>query len=117
MSLPYDLDLDDIRKQLLARKETLENVSDQSSDIRNPVELDQTRQGRLSRMDALQQQAMSKETERRRQLEIKKIESALQRIDEGDYGYCVISGEPIEYERLMADLAVPTSRVALEERE
>jgi len=45
--------------------------------------------GRLSRMDALQGQAMAQETKRRDELELKRITTALQRIDAGDYGYCL----------------------------
>lgn len=39
--------------------------------------------------------------DRQRKL-ISKIESALRRIDEGEYGYCVVTGEPIGIARLMA---------------
>ena len=73
-----------------------------------PVALDQTQQGRLSRMDAMQQQAMASETLRRRQLQIKKIEAALERLGNGEFGYCVICGDKIEAKRLALDAAVPT---------
>lgn len=66
----------------------------------NTVELDQTRQGRLSRMDALQQQAMSQETNRRREQELQRITAALARIESGDYGYCVTCGQEIDFGRL-----------------
>jgi hypothetical protein len=39
-------------------------------------------------MDAMQQQAMAPGAERRRQIRLKRIEAALQRIDRGDFGYC-----------------------------
>jgi len=73
-----------------------------------PVELDQTRIGRLSRMDALQQQAMSQETERRRQTELARVKSALERLETGDFGYCVTCGEEIAEDRLALDLTLPT---------
>jgi DnaK suppressor protein len=70
------------------------------------VELDQTRQGRLSRMDALQGQAMAQETERRRQAELKRIEAALARIKSGDFGYCLSCDEEIAAKRLEFDPSV-----------
>ena len=51
---------------------------------------------------------MSLETERRRQLELQRIEAALQRIEEGDFGYCLICGEEIEVKRLDLDPTLPT---------
>lgn len=68
-----------------------------------PVELDQARVGRLSRMDAMQAQHMAQETARRRQRQRVAIDGALRRIDSGDYGYCYICGEEIEAGRLAAD--------------
>ena len=61
------------------RKE-VEELSEVTEEARQPVELDQTMVGRLSRMDALQSQAMQLETERRRTIEIRRIVSALQRL-------------------------------------
>ena len=78
-------------------------MEESSKEAASTVELDQTRVGRLSRMDALQGQAMSKETGRRRQLELQKIAGALRRVDSGDYGYCLSCEEPIARERLELD--------------
>ncbi len=70
------------------------------------VELDQTRVGRLSRMDALQGQAMSQERERRRLIQLQKIAAALKRIEHDDYGYCTECGEEIAFKRLEFDPAI-----------
>ena len=70
------------------------------------VELDQQAVGRLSRMDALQSQAMAQAQARRRAAERQKIHAALKRIDEGEYGYCTDCGEDIEPKRLDADPAI-----------
>ena len=70
------------------------------------VELDQTRVGRLSRMDAMQQQAMSQAVARLTDLERQRILSALGRMESGDYGYCVICDEKIVEERLRFDPSV-----------
>lgn len=42
------------------------------------------------------------------------VEKALYRIEIGEYGYCEISGEPIDVQRLLAN---PTSRTSIEEQE
>ena len=96
-----------IRKTLLAKLHELTQLMTASADDAAPVELDQTQQGRLSRMDALQQQAMAAETLRRRQRDMRLIEAALLRLDEGEYGYCVTCGEAIEAERLALNPATP----------
>jgi len=67
------------------------------------IELDQTRVGRLSRMDAMQAHQMALETSRRRQHQLLKIEGALRRIDSKEYGYCYVCGEEIDIRRLSAD--------------
>jgi DnaK suppressor protein len=102
-----DIDIEDIKRRLEARKAELERVSESADESRRTVELDQTRQGRLSRIDALQGQEMSKAAERRRQLELKRIESAFQRMRDGEYGYCVTCGDEIALKRLQADPTTP----------
>ena len=87
---------------LQRRKEVLALIEGHGEDGK-PVELDQTRVGRLSRMDALQSQAMAKETERRRQQELERIDAALARLEDGTYGDCVECGEPIAEKRLAFD--------------
>lgn len=100
-----EVDLDFFRTLLEARRSELmaDNVLDREAG--STVELDQTRQGRLSRMDALQQQAMAAETQRRRTIEIQRVGAALQRIAEGEYGYCLTCGEDIVPARLELDPA------------
>jgi len=72
-----------------------------------PVELDQTTQGRLSRMDALQQQAMAASLAERLRTEIRKTEAALDRVSAGSYGQCCRCGDEILPARLAADPATP----------
>lgn len=66
--------------------------------------LDQQMVGRLSRMDALQNQAMAQAQAGRRQQEAARLRAALQRLDAGDYGWCEDCGEPIRQGRLKIDL-------------
>ncbi len=100
-------DLETSRQKLLDRREEILTDVEVSDDATKIVELDQSRVGRLSRMDAMQSQAMSQELKRRRQLELQKISAALTRIDSGDYGYCVACDEEISGGRLEFDPAVP----------
>ena len=88
------------RKSLLALKQTLLRAQETGDQAEQTVELDQSRVGRLSRMDALQAQAMSKEMGRRRRQQLLQIEAALQRIDGEDYGFCQECGEEIAAARL-----------------
>jgi len=95
------------KKRLIEMRDELDSISTISADSRKPVELDQTSIGRLSRMDALQGQAMQLETERRRGVERQRIEAALLRIEDGDFGYCTVCDEDIALKRLENDPSVP----------
>jgi len=93
--------------RLLALREALRELEHTAEEGRRPVELDQARQGRLARMDALQGQAMALEAQRRRDLELRKIAAALQRIADGEFGECVACGAAIAQARLEFDPATP----------
>nr|WP_319387469.1 TraR/DksA C4-type zinc finger protein [uncultured Roseibium sp.] len=101
--MPLDEDL--VREKLTAMKTELEAYSDISEEARAPVTLDQQSVGRLSRMDALQGQAMAQASERQRRADIQKISAALHRLDAGEYGDCVECGEEIAEKRLEVDPA------------
>ena len=94
------------KANLLALKQTLLKAQETGDQAEQTVELDQTRVGRLSRMDAMQAQAMSKETGRRRRQKLIQIEAALRRIEGDDYGFCQDCGEEIAPARLEVDPAV-----------
>ena len=96
------------KKHLLTLQEELTRLSEVTKTSRNPVELDQTSVGRLSRMDAMQAQAMQLETGRRREQELVRIGGALKRIETGDFGYCAICDEEIGEKRLLHDPAFTT---------
>ena len=99
------MDLEYYKKLLHEKQAELSALDEASSDARKTVELDQTSVGRLSRMDALQGQAMHKAIAQRRQQALLRIKSALKRIAEDDYGYCFVCGEDISSERLKFDPA------------
>ena len=91
------------RLQELQRQLQAEAAS--SAAARATVELDQASVGRLSRMDALQQQQMALAEQRRRERTLKRIGAALRRLESGDYGLCVDCDEPIADARLTLDPA------------
>jgi DnaK suppressor protein len=95
------------RERLLTLQQQLHELEEIGKEAGKAVELDQARVGRLSRMDALQGQAMSQAMNRRRQIELKKIAAALRRIESGEYGYCISCEEPIARARLEHDPAAP----------
>jgi len=95
---------DRLRADLLA----LDGEDDLGRDNQKTVTLDQQSVGRLSRMDAMQQQAMAKATQARRGQMRRKINAALARMDEGEFGYCAECGEDIPAKRLQLDPTVPT---------
>ena len=93
------------------QQESLMNVLESGKNAAGTVKLDQTSVGRLSRMDALQSQAMLKEASRRREQSLRDISKALARIESGDYGYCEECGEEIAEKRLQIN---PTAIYCIE---
>lgn len=101
-------DLDSYRAQLLTQRDALLAQDALSESDRAPVVLDQDSVGRLSRIDAMQVQAMAIAQQRRRQTERTAIDAALKRIDAGEFGYCVKCGDEIAEPRLRHNPAAST---------
>lgn len=95
------------KQRLLDRKKELEALIASSHEEDNPVEIDQDQVGLLSRMEAMEEHAVAEEVEHWREVELKRIELALERIEKGEYGYCTSCGEEIEHKRLELDPSVP----------
>jgi DnaK suppressor protein len=68
-------------------------------------------------MDAMQQQAMARNSQARAVLELRRIDAALRRCDDGSYGECVACGEPIDPRRLALDPAMALCIRCAERRE
>ena len=92
-----------MRKKLLEMKQELLRLAETGDEAAAVVELDQTKVGRLSRMDAMQAQAMAQASVQRREMMLRQIDAALKRIDDDEYGYCRDCGEPIDPRRLEVD--------------
>jgi DnaK suppressor protein len=105
--MPTDADLTSQKAALRARLAELDELDRTTGDSRRPVELDQASVGRLSRIDAIQMQAMALAAGERRARERRRVLAALDRIEAGDYGYCVRCGEEIATTRLRLDPTIP----------
>lgn len=110
-------DIEHFRTRLLqARKEIL-SLQDTRDASTATVELDQSSVGRLSRMDAMQQQAMAQSHQRRAELALQRIEAALRRCADGSYGYCLDCDKFIDPRRLELDPATTLCVTCAQARE
>lgn len=100
-----DSELARFRALILARLKGLDRENALGADGQSVVQLDQQSVGRLSRMDALQNQAMAKAQQVRRDVEARRLGAALARMDGGEFGYCEECGDEIALKRLELDPA------------
>ncbi len=98
--------IEELHQDLQALREELRALLSLSSEGARPVDLDEPI-GRLSRMDAMQQQSMLQANRRAAQLRQQQVEAALQRLREEEYGECLECGEPIGHPRLKARPEAP----------
>jgi len=101
------LDLAHFKALLEQRTTELDRLLEGHEVRAQSVELDQSKVGRLSRMDALQQQAMTDAIRSRAMHERTRLRMALKRWHEGEYGWCAQCGETIAAGRLEFDPATP----------
>ena len=73
-----------------------------------PVELDQTAVGRLSRIDSLQNQGLTRNLQAREAVKLSQVHAALARIEAGSYGTCTECGADVPFERLLIFPEAPT---------
>jgi len=97
--------LDQFKQQLLSQRDELMASQQMAQSATEPVELDQSSVGRVSRVDAMQSQSMAVEATRLRQQQLRKITTALALIESGDYGYCQQCDNEIDPRRLAIDPA------------
>ena len=96
-----------LRARLLEMVGELERALRASASSAKPVVLDRSSVGRLSRMDAMQQQAMANATRRKAELRLAQCKRALSAFDREEYGLCRKCEEPIGYRRLAAKPEAP----------
>lgn len=91
----------DFKKLLLTRKEELKETLSSMKESSRPVDLNDPI-GRLSRMDAIQQQQMALNAKKQLEVNLQLIDAALERLEKGEYGYCLKCEEEIDQKRLLA---------------
>ena len=94
--------IEQLRELLTRQRRELNSMLDSSQTDTQPVALDQQSVGRVSRIDAIQQQQMALASQQQAADQLRRSEQALQRIDNGDYGECQDCGEAIAFARLQA---------------
>jgi len=96
-----DAQVEELVADLRSLQVSLNNQIDTPSDRTETVDLDQPI-GRLSRMDAMQQQKMAQAQRGRMRMRLSQIAMALRAHEDETYGDCRACGEPIGYARLKA---------------
>jgi DnaK suppressor protein len=99
-------DPNEARRVLTEKRAEILRVLEAGEVAAAPIEVDQQQSGEVSSVDALQQQALAQDVERRRRQELARIDAALERLEAGEFGWCVACGEPIPDARLAFDPAV-----------
>ena len=97
---------EELHQELLDLRHELKKLLEDSSDGARPVSLDEPI-GRLSRMDAMQQQSMVQANRRTAQTRLTRIKNALRRLASDEYGLCAGCEEEIGYARLKAQPEAP----------
>jgi DnaK suppressor protein len=90
-----------IRDELLRSLTRLERSMKITGGTDRARDLEQDTVGRLSRIDAIQNEGLNRQLEEREKTQLKQIVDALRRIEDGTYGACNGCGEPIPFERLL----------------
>jgi DnaK suppressor protein len=97
---------EELYQDLLAGLVRLEDHLQLTKEGSKPVELS-TPIGRLSRMDAIQQQEMTKAGRSTLERNLLQTRASLEAYRKGDYGYCRSCEAPISYRRLKARPEAP----------
>lgn len=98
------------RRLLKLQAELRENSEETRSHLRETVATpDEADRATQEEEQVLEQRIRDRELKL-----LHKVEAALRRIEDGSYGYCEVSGEPIGVGRL---LARPTATLSIEEQE
>ena len=98
--------LAELKADLLALRDELNAALASTAASASTVDLDQPI-GRVSRIDALQNQQIAKAGRRANQLRLKQIDAALRAWSAGDYGLCRVCDGDIGYGRLKARPEAP----------
>ena len=109
------LQLEYFRQRLLAWKRQILNEAESTLNV---LQMDPLREPDLNdRASSESDWSVELRTRDRQRKLISKIDAALRRIDEGEYGYCEVTGEPISLGRLEARPIATMTTEAQEQHE
>jgi len=108
--------LEELHRDLLADCARVEQYLALTKEGAQPVDLG-TPIGRLSRMDAMQQQEMTRTSRSTLDTKRLQIEASLEAYRKGEYGHCRSCEEPIGYRRLKARPEAPFCLSCQDDRE
>ncbi len=111
------LDSEPFRRRLADEIAHIDETLEQTRADADTVEADQSSIGRLSRMDALQRQAMAQGMRERLATRKRKLQAALDRIEAGTFGRCCQCEAEIDTERLDTDPAAVFCLTCMRERD
>ena len=94
--------IDELKALLQGLKQSLSSHLAQTRTDTRPVTLDQQSVGRVSRIDAIQQQQMAVASHDQASQQLKQVIQALHRIETDEYGFCLTCAEPVLFARLQA---------------
>ncbi|HUF11578.1 MAG TPA: TraR/DksA family transcriptional regulator [Longimicrobiales bacterium] len=106
--------IEELRAELSRILKKLERSMRATENAMRPVELDQTAVGRISRMDSLQNQGLTRNLQEREAMKLAQVQSALARLEAGTYGTCTECGAAVPFERLMIFPETPTCAACAE---
>jgi DnaK suppressor protein len=98
--------VEELQQILLSERARLEDLLNVSKEGARPVGLDEPI-GRLTRMDAIQQQQMTKASRSTYEVKLRQVKAALHLLGKDEYGLCRSCEEPIGYARLKARPEAP----------
>ena len=101
-----DAEREALHAQLVERREALRQLLSGSDESTERVEIDNSCQSRLSRVEAQQDREMVRALRARWERELSRVEGALRRMENNEYGDCFVCGEPIPLRRLESDPSV-----------
>lgn len=98
----------ELQEELERQLARLERSMRTTEEAMEPVELDQAAVGRLSRIDSLQNQGLTRNLQERERVKLAQIQGAFRRLTEGTYGLCITCGSEVPFGRLYVVPEAPT---------
>ena len=98
-----------LHDQLLESREALRELLNGNGESTQRVEIDsacQSKESQLSRAESAQVREMDRALRARWERELARVEGALRRMENDEYGDCFVCGEPIPFRRLQSDASV-----------